>query len=179
MTSKGTTTLLMAVMAMAGAIPANAQAQTRYFARSFLKAPPPVYKGTWEYGSIKNYGTCNGVTKIRTIEYGLTCSGGQCDPAKAPQTRFDTVCRVQSCGTLSYYQRIARGSSPVTDTKTFPLGTPDPAEAVRAWCAESSIYTPVCEMEATSTGYIGRTYEKFTPIYSDGGPSFATGMCNP
>jgi hypothetical protein len=177
MTSKGKKTLLMAVIATAVAIPANAQAQTRYFARSFLKAPPPVYKGTWTYASIKEYGACNGVTKIRTIEYGLTCEGGQCDPAKTPQTRFDTVCRVQTCSTLSYYQKIATGSSTVTDTRTFPLGTANPAEAVRSWCAESNVYTPICEMEITSTGYIGRMYTKFSPIFSDGGPNFASGLC--
>lgn len=171
----------MAAMTLSGIMATATQAQTvtKYFARQVLVPAKPVYKGTWTYAGIKNYGACDGVTKIRQIEYNYTCDGGQCDPATMPQTKYDTTCRVQSCGTLSYYQKIATGSSPVTETKTFPVGTANPAEAVRAWCAELSVVTPVCEMEVTGSGFVGRAYAKFTPIFSDGGPNFATGMCNP
>jgi len=156
---------------------AGAQAQKRYFARQNLIPTPPVYNGTWSYASLKSYGVCDATTKKRTVSYNLACSGGQCDPAKAPQSEFVTACVVQTCGVLRNYERFTPGT--VVATNTYPLGTPNMTEVARAWCADSSVPFIGCELEMTASNYVVRGVSKYDYYDSGAGPKLWAGLCSP
>ena len=85
---------------------AQAQAQTKYYARERIVGvpasaqssnPPAAYDGTWSTGAWTDSGRCSGSVQPQTRT--VSCTGTSCDPGTKPASTMSAACtRTNSCG---------------------------------------------------------------------------------